>query len=171
MNRFPKSSLTTIVLAVVFGYVIFEAYGKPMQAKLFPMIIGVVGLTLVLITLASELRKAFAAEGEGASGSGKVDDARRAGDFTITELEKTREGRLRALEQFGWLAGLLIGLWLLGFYITLPLMMGLYLLRHSEKPVLVAAMTVGTAIMVWGVFNKLLNLPFPEGQLLVWLNL
>jgi hypothetical protein len=172
MSWFPRRSLATVALAVVFGYVIYEVAGQPMQAKLFPMVVGVIGLTLVLITLVRELREGIlAARADAASREATGEDnSAGAGDFSITEIEKTREGKLRALEQFGWLAGLLAGLWLLGFYIAVPLLVALYLLRSRERLMLVAPMTAGTAVIVW-LFNELLNLPFPAGQLLVWLNL
>jgi hypothetical protein len=166
MSRFPRRSLITVSLLGVFGYVIFGAVGEPLQAKLFPMTVGVIGLALVLFQLVRELRGGLTAAGTDGAGQ---DDAAGAGDFTITAAERTREGRLRALEQFGWLAGLLLGLWLLGFYVALPLMVALYLLRYRERPLLVGALTVGVALVVWGVFDRLLHLPFPAGKLFVWL--
>jgi hypothetical protein len=165
MIRLPKQSLLTVLLVAVFGYVIFEALGQPIQSMLFPVTVGIIGLALTLYQLARELLGAFTTAGAGIPAG---DDA---ADFAASDEEKTREGRQRALEQFGWLGGLLIALWLLGFYVTVPLMVALYLLRHRERPLLVAGLAVGTALVVWGVFDKLLHLPFPRGQLFVWLGL
>jgi hypothetical protein len=152
---------------VVFGYVVFEAMGKPMQAKLFPMTVGILGFVLILIQLGRELWTAWKTDDKKADQKTNQQDG--AADFAITDVEKSRIGRLRAAEQFGWLAGLLAGLFLIGFYISVPLMVGLYLWRHQERPTFIIAMTAGTAVVVWGLFNQLLNLPFPQGLIQQWL--
>jgi hypothetical protein len=167
MSYLPRSSLLTLTLLVIFGYVVFEATGKPMQAKLFPMAVGILGFVLISIQLGRELWTAWTTDdtkpGE------KINQQDGAADFAITDVELSRIGRLRAAEQFGWIAGLLAGLFLIGFYIAVPLMVGLYLWRHQERPRFVLIMTVGAAAVVWGLFNQLLNLPFPEGLIQQWL--
>ncbi|AFP30224.1 tripartite tricarboxylate transporter TctB family protein [Marinobacter sp. BSs20148] len=169
ISRAFKPSLVTLGLLFVFGYVVLEAVGQPIQAKLFPMTVGIIGFVLVAIQFGRELWTAWrACEGSLAE---NTDPQEGATDFAITDIEKTSIGRLRAAEQFGWLAGLLGGLFLLGFYISVPLMVCLYLLRHRERPRLIIIMTVGVALVVWGVFNQLLNLPFPQGLILEWLDL
>jgi hypothetical protein len=50
-------------------------------------------------------------------------------------------------------------------------MVFLYLQRHREKPVLVVALPLGTWAATWGVFDRLLHLPFPPGVLIEWLGL
>lgn len=167
MSYFPRSSLVTLSLLLIFGYVIFEALGKPMQAKLFPMTVGILGFLLIAIQLVRELWTAWKKDHTKPEGETKEEGG--AADFAITDVEKSRIGRLRAAEQFAWLAGLLAGLFLLGFYISLPLMVGLYLWRHQESPRFIFIMTVSVAVVVWGVFNQLLNLPFPQGLMLEWL--
>lgn len=167
MTFLPRSTLIPLALLFVFGYVVFEALGKPMQAKLFPMTVGILGVALITVVLVKEFWVAWRAHHSGSDHSG--DDQGGAADFAITEAEKTRAGRLRAAEQFAWLAGLLAGLFLLGFYISVPLMVGLYLWRHQERPVFVMCMVAGVAVVVWGVFNKLLYLPFPKGLIFEWL--
>lgn len=167
MSYLPRSSLVTLGLLLIFGYVIFEAVGKPMQAKLFPMTVGVIGFVLMVIQLGWELWTVW--KTEHTKPDRKANQQEGAADFAITDVEKSRIGRLRAAEQFGWLAGLLAGLFLIGFYISVPLMVGLYLWRHHESPKFIITMTVGTAVVVWGVFNQLLNLPFPQGLIIEWL--
>lgn len=168
MSYLPRSSLVTLGMLLIFAYVIYEAAGQPMQAKLFPMTVGILGLILISIQLARELWTAWRTDDTSADRKTNQQDG--AADFAITDVEKSRIGRLRAAEQFCWLAGLLVGLFLIGFYISVPLMVGLYLWRHQERPVFVIAMTAGVAAVVWGIFNQLLNLPFPQGLILEWLS-
>jgi len=167
MSFLPRSSLIPVTLLFIFGYVVFEAAGKPMQAKLFPMTVGILGVALITVQLVKELWVAWRTHHTGSEQS--ADQQGGAADFAITDVEKSRVGRLRAAEQFGWIAGLLAGLFLVGFYLAVPLMVGLYLWRHQERPVFVMCMVAGVAAVVWGVFDKLLYLPFPKGLIFEWL--
>jgi Tripartite tricarboxylate transporter TctB family len=60
----------------------------------------------------------------------------------------------------------------LGFPIAIALMMFTYLkIQGGESWVLSIALTVIAWLAFWGLFVKLLNLPFPEGLLITWLGL
>jgi hypothetical protein len=158
--RLHHRTLLTLSLIGVFGYVVIEAWDMPAQARLFPLTIGAIALALLALQLFREVLLE-GAKGKEASGA----------DMDFTEEEASAEGRRRTFETFGWIFGLALGLWLLGFYTAIPLMVFLYLLRHREKPVLVVALPLGTWAATWGVFDRLLHLPFPPGVLIEWLGL
>lgn len=156
-----RHALTTSFF-IFFLYLVYQSTGFSIQARLFPLIIGVVGALLTGIQLARELHKSFSVGGKNETVENDQDQAGNS-DFAITDSELTLEGRLRALEQFGWIAGLLLSIWLLGFYVGVPLIVGLYMVREKEK-IKVALSTVAiVALVIWGVFHKLIFLPFPEG--------
>ncbi len=168
-----KSSMTVIMLAL-FTFVFSFGVDVPSQAGLFPMIIGGVGAVMSLLQLIKEVRICWVTNKQIQAGhtvETVSKDVAGAVDFEMMEEEETREGRIAAAEQFGWLTGMLVLLYLIGFYVTLPLMVGLYTLRYGEKWWLSAAMAAGTWIIVWFVFNDLLNLPFPRGILIAALGL
>ncbi|MBI1997640.1 MAG: hypothetical protein HYS66_14385 [Deltaproteobacteria bacterium] len=63
-------------------------------------------------------------------------------------------------------------IWLLGFSITIPLMVFTYLkIQSNEKWLLSLSLTA----IAWGFFHmlfvRLLTLPFPEGKIITWLGL
>lgn len=169
MIGYVKRSTITVLLLVLFVYIVIGGSGMSTQARLFTLAVGWIGIVIVSVQLVRELiqqrvenRKeasghAFAEEvGEGPGGNV---------DFAVTDEEKTTYGRLAAIEQFGWLWGMIFCLWLLGFYLSVPAMMGLYLRRHGESWLLTLLMTAGIWLAVWGLFHELLYLPFPEGYL------
>lgn len=159
--RFQARSLLTLFLMGVFIYVVAEAWDMPLQARLFPFTIGAIALGLLTLQL---LREVFVPEKSGpAEHSGA--------DMDFTEEEATREGKQRAIELFAWIFGFVLGLWLLGFYTAIPLMIFLYLLRHRESPILVVLLPVCTWALTWGIFDRLLHLPFPPGVLIEWAGL
>lgn len=173
----PIGSVLTVIIFSLFAFILIDGIGQPVQARLFPMTVGLVGLVLSMIQLIKEItiliKRARMQAKEGYIDQPDADDNDPSGasDFAITAEEKTRTGRLRAAEQFIWIGGLLLSLWLIGFHIAVPLMVGLYLLRHRESWVIIAGVSAGVAVVVWLVFDNLLNLPFPKGILFRMLGL
>lgn len=161
--RFQAKSLFTLAVTALFGYVVFEAVQKPIQASLFPLSVGIIALVLLAVLLVRELRQPAADASQDETGS--------TVDFAITAEEETREGRLRALEQFGWLFGLVISLWLFGYFMAVPAFVAAYMLRYGENLMITAVSAGGILLAVWSVFYKLLHLPFPKGELINWLGL
>lgn len=165
MTKLLKDHALTAIFFALFVYLVVESLGFSIQARLFPLIIGVVGAVLTGIQLIREIKSSLSSETTSEADQGSQPQAGNS-DFAITESELTREGRLRALEQFGWLGALLLSIWLFGFYLGVPLLVGLYMLREKEKLTLILPAVAAVAVVIWGVFHKLISLPFPEGVVL-----
>ena len=161
MALIPKKSLVTLILIGVFAYVIYEVAGKNLQASLFPTTLGSIGLVVVLLQLFREIIEQIGVR-RGTVSVDKVDDGAGNSDFVVTDHEKSAEGRRKAIEQFFWVAGLVLTLWAIGFYVGLPLFVAAYLWRSRESWKLIIPITVTVALAVWGVFDRLLHLPFPK---------
>ena len=128
----------------------------PIQASLFPFTIGAIALALLTFQF---IREVFLPEKGGPK-------EHSGADMDFTEEETTRAGKFRALELFAWIYGFAFGLWLLGFYVAIPLMIFLYLLRQREGWIITIALPFGIWAATWGVFDRLLHLPFPPGVLI-----
>ena len=75
--------------------------------------------------------------------------------------------RKRTLDVIGWTLGFFVAIWLLGFSIAVPLMILLYLkVAGKESWLMTAQVTFFSWLFYWGLFEKLLNVPFPEGLLI-----
>jgi hypothetical protein len=59
-----------------------------------------------------------------------------------------------------------IVIWLLGFSYAVPLTILLYLLFAKESWFISASVTFFSWLFYWGLFEKMLNVPFPEGYLI-----
>ncbi len=147
----------TAALFALFTYMVVQSTGFEVQARLFPLIIGLGGAFLTGIQLIRDLRKAFFKAGDEPELA--TDDPAGNSDFSITESELTREGRWRAVEQFVWIGGLLVGAWLLGYYVALPLAVALYTLRREPLKIVIPSLA-GVALVIWGVFDQFISLPF-----------
>lgn len=153
--RFQPRTLLTLSLIAMFAYVVIAASDMPIQAKLYPWTIGLIALTLLTYQLVREILPSA------------EENSRETGvDFDFTKEEASPEGRRRALELFAWLYGFAALLWLIGYYLAIPLMVFLYLLRHRETRTIMIALPLGAGTATWGVFGYFLHLPFPPGVLL-----
>jgi hypothetical protein len=72
----------------------------------------------------------------------------------------------------GWIAGYLAAIWLLGFALggTLCTFLSLKVGSRERWPITLA-LTAGAAAFIYFVFERGLNVPFPPGQLFVWLGM
>lgn len=174
MTGYLKRSTITVLLLALFIYIVIGGSGMAIQARLFTLAVGWIGIVIVGIQLIRELVQQFRENALVAGGNERAvaeeDAVGDQVDFAVTDEEKTAYGRLAAIEQFGWLWGMILGLWLLGFYISVPAMVGLYLRRHGESWLLTILMTAGIWLAVWGLFNQLLYLPFPRGLVFTLMN-
>jgi len=147
-------------LILVFAYAVYEVWDMPIQARLFPWIIGFLGLGLVLWTFFRSLRTAV---------SGAEEKTDSSADFGFTAEEASEKGRRSTWEIFGWIYAFILILWLVGFHIAIPLMVFLYLVRHHERWTVTVGLTVGSWVVLWSIFDRLLHLPFPPGAFFDWL--
>lgn len=78
--------------------------------------------------------------------------------------------RQRTINIFSWIFGFIASIWLLGFAVTVPLLVFLYLKVQSREGWLLSVVLAGVAwIMLWGLFDRLLHLPFPESMIFLYL--
>jgi tripartite tricarboxylate transporter TctB family protein len=147
-------------LAVLFFFAIFvyEAKDWRLQARLYPWVIGISMLALSVVHIVLELR----------SGSDKPSAQPTAVpvDIQFTQGVDPDVARRRAINVFCWIFGFFAGIWLLGFPLAVPAFIFLYLkVQSGERWGLSLALTGAAGLIFWGLFVRLLHIPFPEGAI------
>ena len=158
--RFQPRSALTLAFIGLFAYVVVSSSDMPLEAKLYPWTIGIIALVLLTYQLFREILPPYKSEPD-----------QTGVDIDFTDEEASKVGKRRALEVFGWMYGFAVLLWLIGFYIAIPLMVLAYMLRHKETLVMTILLPSGTGFATWYIFGHLLHLPFPPGLLLEWAGL
>ncbi len=152
--------LFALFMAAVFFYVVEEAlYGfgaVEKSAALFPLAVGVPSLVLALWALVQEWRRpASAPAAESAAAAAERAALRR------------RTGAI-----VGWTGGFFLMIWLLGFVGASAAATLLYLkLGAGEGWGVSAALAAVAWAFFYGLFDYALRLPFPPGELFVWLGM
>jgi hypothetical protein len=149
--------------ALIFFIVwVYYAQEWRLQARLYPWAIGFPMVIFAVIQVILDLRGVKSKE---TSDGAPV-------DFQFTKDIDPALAKKRAIVMFTWFFGFLLGVWLLGFPISIVIMMFSYLKIQSRESWVTSIGLTAIAISVfWMLFVKLLTLPFPDGRIFVWLGL
>lgn len=149
----------TFFVATVFVVATWVGWEWPYIAKLMPVYVAAIpGLLLALVQL---YRDATDWEGRRGEKDGGLD----MDEVLTVRLDKRTETR-RTWVFFAWLIGGAVAIWLLGIVIALPLLALLYaLVEGREKWPVSLLMAAATFLLIWGLFEYLLEMRWPSGAL------
>ena len=148
----------TLFFLAVFLIAAWAGWGWPNIAKIMPVYVAAIpGLILVLVQIYREASDWETRRGR--SGGMDMDEVQ------DSQLDKKTELR-RTLTYFAWLIGGALGIWLLGIVIALPLLVFLYtLVEGREKWSTALISTACTYLLIWGLFEYMLESRWPAGLL------
>lgn len=152
----------TYFLFFIFLAAAVAGWNWPYIAKLMPVYVAAIpGLILIVLQLA---RDAFGKTPAAEASDGSID----MDEVYDVKLEKKVEVR-RTLIFFIWFIAGAIGIWLLGIVIALPLLVLLYtLIEGKERWTTALIMTACTYLLIWGLFEYMLETRWPSGLLFGW---
>jgi hypothetical protein len=111
--RFEPKMLFTLFATVVFCFIVYTSREWPLGTRMFPWWVGIPMLLLSVVQLGLEIYRS----------TRPVDSQRgpvETGDLQVDWNIGTRLVVRRAANFFGWFTGLLLGIWLLGFFLQFP---------------------------------------------------
>jgi hypothetical protein len=155
----PKKASLALSLGIMAlsAWAAFSAYAWPLKAALFPLVISIPLFCLAAAEAAWLVL-----------GSGEQVNTR---DFQPPQADVPPAlARPRIARAIGWILGFFGAIVLLGFPLAVPAFVFLYLKLQARESWLYAA--VFTAVvwgLFYGLFDRLLHLPFAAGWLLAWL--
>ena len=155
--RFSSGALFTLVIISILALALFDSRNFGFRAGLFPWVIGIPTLVLALFQLAKDI---FGREKPKAA---------------LAEWEKSidvppKVAAQRTISIMLWTVGFFLAIWVFGFSYSIPISMLLYLkLAGNEKWPMAIIVTFFTWLFTYGLFERALSIPFPDGLLFTWL--
>ena len=152
--QFGPAVWFTGVTIVLLAMALWESRNFGYRAGLFPWVIGIPTLLLAFGQFSRDLY-------------GKK--KKKESDIPeLPELEVAPEDvRKRTISIVLWTIGFFLVIWFLGFSYAVPLTMLLYLkFAADESWLMTGLVTFFTWLFYWSLFEKLLNVPFPDGLLI-----
>ncbi len=167
--RFNPGALFTLLILLIFFGGVFTARQWQFQARLFPWTIGIPALLLCVAQLAMDLFRT--------TESDNSDDVSGLMDLPVDRGIPVSVVVRRAVNSFGWVIGFMLVIWIIGFIISVPLFVLLYLLIQAREKLWVSLVYTGAMlIFLLGVFHQVLHIPWPPGvfpgpqeMILVWI--
>ena len=153
----PSKASLALALGIMAlaGWGVFSAYAWPWKAALFPLVIGI---PLFCMAAAEGLWALF-----GSSARGEARDIQLSADLPAKVMLR------RTLLASAWIAGFFAAIVLLGFLAAVPLLVFLYLkVQGREGWGLSLVFTLVVWAIFYGLFDRLLHLPFPDGLIVTW---
>jgi len=148
----PGALFTTVVLLLILGLVM-SAKQWQYQARLFPWAIGIPTLLLCFLQLGLDLFRTQSDK----SPAGMM-------DLPVDRSVPVSVVVKRAVNIFGWIFGLFFSIWLIGFIISVPLFLVLYLwIQARESWRVTLTYSVAMFVFLIGVFEMVLHIPWPPG--------
>jgi hypothetical protein len=152
--RLDGATAFNLGLVILFAVALGMSRRFDVRAGLFPWTITAAGLTLAIVHAASALasrRRPGVPRETLAGGPSSGDTPRRTSAIC------------------GWILGMYAAIWLLGFSLATLLTTVLYLRAARERWPITICLSLAGFAFVYGLFEKGLGVPFPTGQLFVWL--
>jgi len=151
--RVDGATAFNVALVLLFAAALWLSRGFDVRAGLFPWTITTAALALAIVHTASELR----ARREPAGHERDVARGEAAGETRKTAVI------------CGWILGMYVLIWLLGFSLATLVTSLLYLRRARERWAISIGLSLVSFVFVYGLFEKGLSVPFPPGRLFAWL--
>lgn len=152
--HFGAATAYTFTVIVLLSLALWQSRNFGFRAGLFPWAIGIPTLILAIAQLGRDLY-------------GKKKTAAASLIENVEEKIDPVVMQQRTIEVILWTIGFFLAIWLLGFTYAVPLTILLYLkFAGKESWLMTALVTFFAWLFYWGLFEKLLNVPFPEGLLI-----
>lgn len=153
----------SLALVALFVGTLIAAQGFRSQAKLFPLVIGVVGLAFASIQLGREVRTwRLSREGDETTAQGLE-----AAEPSDVQTVPSPQARKRTGAIMGWIVGLVVAVWLLGFPVAVTLITLAYVrFGAGESWPISVGFAVANGAFFYLIFIQIVRIPFDEGILM-----
>jgi len=166
-NKVDPSFWLALFFTAVIALLVVTALRLDWDTRLFPWAIGIPALALAVRQLLTDWR--------GAGATVEQDEAKPyAGvlDIPVDRSISPQEMFRHTMKTAYWILTFACGIWFLGFLISIPLFILFYLISEAKASKLSALLVAGfTFLFVWGMFDWLMHLAWPEAALFTLLGI
>jgi hypothetical protein len=147
-------AIMSLSVAIVAVIVVLMSLKWPLKTALFPVMIGIPVALMAVTEFILSLRGQKKAEKGGV-------------DFKLSEDVDPQVAMRRTVVTFAWIVGFFVLIILVGFPIAVLLFLFLNLKwQAKESWPLTVILTAATSVFFYGLFIRLLDIPFYEGVIL-----
>ena len=159
-KQLDPSFWLSFFFCIVIAVAVITAAEWRWDTRLFPWVVGIPALVLALWQLVADFRGSRPrVDSEEGAPQALVDVPV---DQSVSEAVRFK----RTLRSMAWVFGFVLGIWLLGFLVAIPLFVFFYLKWEARAATPMAiVLALMTEVFVWAVFDALMHLAWPEAAL------
>ena len=161
--RFRLAHALGLGFGAIFVFALLTSLEWPTETRLFTLTIATAGLLLALLGLAAETKRA----------PQPPDSRSLDADYQAPSVQPgigTGDLRWRAITIFAWIFALVLLIRMVNFKIAIPLFTFLYLRLQVREGLLVCfLLTALMILLIIGLFDFVLHVPWPKGLIEGWL--
>lgn len=175
--------LMTVVMLAIFVSMVAIAWGYPPKSRFLPLVIGIPGIVLTLTQLLFDLLGSQQPRKSKSKGSGsafqnvqaalsrrlhrKVDLDIAHEKLTVVVQDRSDQSASqlqRELALFGYFIGLVAGVILFGFWLTIPVFLVTFLHLHErDNWMFIVSLTATAWLVIYLIFDQLLEMALHTG--------
>ncbi len=156
--KINAAAIFTFCVMLVLAGALITSREWSFATRLFPWVIAVPALCLCTIQFLIELYRAHRPVTE--------EDISGVMDLPVDKSVPLRLVILRAINIFGWVFGVFVGIYLIGFVLTAPLFVWSYLTFQAREKWWISLLWTGcTMVFLLGLFHYTLRVPWPYGAI------
>jgi len=161
--KFSVDNLFPAALLILFIVMLSQSFDWAFAARIVPTIVGVGAILFCSLSLANDVlgvheRGGAAAAGAGGNGPKKI-------HMDIVSKTSHLPGATvitRGFLFFGWMAGFMVLMWVIGLIPAVPIFIVSYMrIEGREKWKIVVPMAATVVVLIYVVFDQLLAIPWP----------
>jgi TctA family transporter len=149
--QLSASTIFAATIVILLALALWQSRNFGFRAGLFPWVIGIPTLLLACVQFGKDLL-------------GRKTARTAAAEWEMPPDVEPELAKQRTIGILLWTVGFFLAIWILGFSYSVPVSMILYLkLAGKEKWPMTIAVSFFTWLFIYGLFERALSIPFPEG--------
>jgi TctA family transporter len=160
--QYSIGNLFSAALLTLFVVMLSQSFGWPFAARIVPTIVGVGAILFCSLSLINDVFGLHEREGAGATGIGAKSQKIHMDIVSKTSHLPGKIVLTRGVAFFGWMAGFMVVMALIGLIPAVPVFIIAYMRIEGREPLkIVIPMAVAVVGLIYVVFDQLLAIPWP----------
>jgi TctA family transporter len=160
--HYSTDNLFPAALLILFVVMLSQSFDWPFAARIVPTIVGAGAILFCSLSLINDVFGLHERGGTAAVGIGGKSQKIHMDIASKTAHLPDKIVLTRGLAFFGWMAGFMVLMWLIGLIPAVPVFIIAYMRIEGREPLkIVLPMTAAVVALIYVVFDQLLAIPWP----------
>ncbi len=160
--QFSTDNLFPAALLILFIVMLSQSFDWAFAARIVPTIVGIGAILFCSLGLINDIFGLHGRPGDAAAADGKKSQKIHMDIVSKTSHLPGATILVRGFSFFGWMAGFMVLMWVIGLIPAVPIFIASYMrIEGRERWRIVIPMATSVVLLIYVVFDQLLAIPWP----------